>query len=331
MTDRCNERCVYCMPPEGVPSVPHASILTYDEILRIVRISAGMGFTKFKLTGGEPLVRSGLPFLVREMKKIPGVSQVTLTTNGLCLAGHMKELAEAGIDAVNVSLDTLDPELYGKITRRNGLDDVLAGIGALLSFPAITCKIDCVLLGIPEQKLTDIAGLAKEKPIHVRFIEMMPIGLGRQMLAHDCSDACLSENGTADLMQEVRFLTADEAMEILEKEYGRACRADVVLGNGPAVYYAFPGFTGKIGFIGAITHKFCGNCNRLRLTSQGFLKSCLQYSEGENLRAALRGGADDAELEKLIAGAVSCKPEGHRFLSERIEKEEENGMSGIGG
>jgi cyclic pyranopterin phosphate synthase len=331
VTDRCNERCVYCMPPEGVPSVPHASILTFDEILRLVRIAAGLGFTKFKLTGGEPLVRRGLPSLVGEMKRIPGVGQVTLTTNGSLLSGQMKELADAGLDAVNVSLDTADPELYRNITRGGRLQDVLDGLDAALSFPGIVCKIDCVLLGMKEQKLTDIAAFAENRPVHVRFIEMMPIGLGKKMLFHDCGDAFLPGNESDALAAEGHFVSCRTAAEILEKEFGSLEKVDITLGNGPAEYYALPGFCGKIGFIGAISHKFCGTCNRVRLTSQGFLKTCLQYSEGADLRSLLRGGADDREIEEVLRKTVFSKPREHSFLERSIEQEERGTMSGIGG
>ena len=178
VTDRCNLRCVYCMPEEGVEQVAHEEILTYQEIVRIAGLCARMGISKVKLTGGEPLVRPRIPGLIRQIKEIPGIQKVTLTTNGILLKDQMQELAESGLDSLNISLDTLDRECFCKITRRDLLDGTLDGIKEAMKYPEVQLKINCVPLGLEEQDLCGIAEFARKNPVHVRFIEMMPIGYG---------------------------------------------------------------------------------------------------------------------------------------------------------
>lgn len=309
LTDRCNLRCAYCMPEEGVDMISREEILTYGEIVRVCRIMAEMGLKKIKLTGGEPLIRRDLTALVRRLKAIPGIEKVTLTTNAVLLQDLMEELSEAGIDGINISLDTLNKELYTKIVKRDMFDQAMKGLEAALKHPEINLKINCVPMGLPEQELTDVAELAKSHKIHVRFIEMMPIGLGKQF----------------------HFINEQEILAKLEAKYGKATPYEGKLGNGPSHYYSFEGFQGKIGFISAISHKFCGDCNRVRLTSQGFLKTCLQYNTGNDLKVLLRGGALDEEIKELIARTIDEKPIGHRFLEERISNENSLGMSQIGG
>lgn len=307
--DRCNLRCVYCMPEEGLELTSHEEVLTYGEIVRICKIMAQTGLKKIKLTGGEPLVRKDLPNLAKRLKAIPGIEKVTLTTNGVLLPQLMDELSEAGIDGINISLDTLDRELYAQIARRDQLEEVKKGIEAALAHPEISLKINCVPMGLPGQNLTEIAGLAKEHKIHVRFIEMMPIGYGKNY----------------------RFVSEKEILEQLQAEFGNATVFRGSLGNGPCHYYNFEGFQGKIGFISAISHKFCSECNRVRLTSQGFLKTCLQYNTGSDLKGPMRLGASDEELKELIVKTINGKPVGHRFLEENISNENNLNMSQIGG
>lgn len=307
--DRCNLRCVYCMPEEGLELTSHEEVLTYDEIVRICRIMAQTGLKKIKLTGGEPLVRKNLPDLAKRLKAIPGIEKVTLTTNGVLLPQLMEELSEAGIDGINISLDTLDRELYSQIARRDQLEEVRKGMEAALAHPEISLKINCVPMGLPGQNLTEVAGLARDHKIHVRFIEMMPIGYGKNY----------------------RFVSEKEIMGQLEAEFGKAVVFKGSLGNGPCHYYSFEGFQGKIGFISAISHKFCSECNRVRLTSQGFLKTCLQYNTGNDLKGPMRLGASDEELKKLIIKTINDKPVGHRFLEEDIINENNLNMSQIGG
>ncbi len=346
LTDRCNLRCVYCMPEEGVPRVRHEDILTFDEILRVCRAAADLGIRKIKLTGGEPLVRRNTPELVRLIKELPGIEQVTLTTNGILLKDQMAALALAGLDGVNISLDTLDPKEFRNITRRDGLDQVLEGLHAALEVSGLNVKINCVpIAGFEEEtiscseernssgirqaegeqnkrnlietaelernsrNLIKIAELAARYPVHVRFIEMMPIGLGRQF----------------------RLRSEAEIREILEKEYGPMVPDSEIYGNGPSHYYSIEGFRGRIGFISAVSHKFCDKCNRIRLTSEGFLKGCLQFGEGESLRDLMRGGCSEKELRDAIRRVIAAKPEGHHFYENPTGQDEERIMSQIGG
>lgn len=299
VTDRCNLRCKYCMPENGISCVSHTDILTYDEIERICRIGAGMGISKIKLTGGEPLVRKNLSALVGMLKKIPGIQQVTVTTNGILLKEQIDGIVSAGIDAINISMDTLDPEGYREVTRGGQIKDVLSGLDAACSFPGLRVKVNCVpLKESVDDEYVRMAGLARERDISVRFIELMPIGLGKKFHGR----------------------TGEEILGILKKTYGVPKPYKGKLGNGPAVYVQFPGFRGKIGFISAVSHQFCHTCNRIRLTSEGMLKPCLHYGGGTDLRILLRKGADDGELEKVMRDAVSGKPECHHFR-ELYEKE----------
>lgn len=309
VTDRCDLRCRYCMPEEGVPLVDHESILRYSEIVRLGKIFASLGISKIKLTGGEPLARRELWKLAEELKKAEGIRQVTLTTNGTHLKEAMAPLAAAGIDGINMSLDTLDEEEYFQITRRRKLDQVLEGFYEALKYPEIPLKINCVPLEQSEESLCRMAELARDYPVHVRFIEMMPIGLGH------------GKKGPGE----------EELRQILENHFRQSRDYDQSLGNGPARYIQFEGFQGKIGFISAVSHRFCSTCNRIRLTSQGYLKTCLQYETGADLREPLRQGASDEELRGIIEQAVMKKPEGHTFFQKQGELEEKRIMSQIGG
>lgn len=302
LTDRCNLRCIYCMPETGIKKVEPEKILKWDEILRICRVMAGLGITRIRLTGGEPLVRPKIPRLIREIKEIPGIRNVTLTTNGVFLEEQMEELFLAGLDGLNISLDTLDAGCYETITRRDELEKVKRGIQKALQYPSVSLKINCVPLGIEKQKIRDVAELARIYPLHVRFIEMMPIGRGKEF------------SGVPE--EKIKELLTDHFGEMTPYE-------GVPLGNGPCHYYELDGFQGKIGFISAVSHKFCGACNRIRLTSQGYLKTCLQYTAGADLRAILRSGGTDEELTEAIRHALEQKPDGHRFEEER-EKNRRN-------
>lgn len=309
VTDRCNLRCVYCMPEEGIEMVSHRDILSFDEICRLTRVFASMGISKIKLTGGEPLVRRGLPDLAKQLKQIPGIAQVTVTTNGILLGEQIEALAEAGIDGINISLDTKNPQVFEKITCRNMFEEAKKGLEKALEHPEIPLKLNCVPMGIPGQDPAGMAELAKDYPVHVRFIEMMPIGLGKKF------EVC----------------TEEMMLEELQNRYGTYHKFEGSLGNGPGHYYTFPGFVGKIGFISAVSHKFCSSCNRVRLTAQGYLKTCLQYDVGTDLRALLRKGASDKELRAAAEEAILRKPTGHQFDKEPSEHEEKHMMSQIGG
>ena len=309
ITDRCNLRCVYCMPEDGVEAVSHLEILNYDEIERLTRIFASLGIYKIKLTGGEPLVRRGVADLVKRMKAIEGIEQVTITTNGIELARQMEELAEAGIDGINLSLDTLNPDVFEKITRRRSFDHVMEGFRAALKYPEIPLKINCVPMGMEGQNVVELAELAREYQVHVRYIEMMPIGLGKQF----------------------DFCSEDSILRELQKRYGNYEICNEVLGNGPGHYYSFSGFKGKVGFISAISHKFCASCNRVRLTSQGYLKTCLQYEIGTDLKEMIRKNVSDEQLREEIRKTIDRKPVGHQFTESPKENGETHTMSQIGG
>ena len=311
VTDRCNLRCVYCMPEQGVESIPHDKILRFQEIVRICRVMARDGLHKVKITGGEPLVRKGVTSLIRDLKQIEGIDNITITTNGVLLRDLYDELVDAGIDAITVSLDTLDPDTYCRITRRDEAARVMEGIRYAFLKNRVPLKINCVpVLGVKDQQLTDIVEMARNHPVHIRFIEMMPIGLGSQF----------------------PFVKEDELRRWLEERYGRFEPCFDVPGNGPCHYYSVEGFCGRIGFISAVSHKFCHECNRIRLTAEGFLKTCLQYDCGVELKPFLEAGCSDEELAKKIREAIDGKPLGHNFDGARKETgREQRGMSQIGG
>ena len=313
ITDRCNLRCRYCMP-EGVELVPMKNILSYEEIEMVCQAAAKAGIRKFKITGGEPLVRLGCPELIGKIKKIPGVEQVTMTTNGVLLSKYLPELLKNGLDAVNISLDTLDRERYQVITGRDELFRVLESVDQAVD-AGIPVKINSVLQkGMNEDEFLALARLTLEKKRDVRFIEMMPIGMGKDF----------------------RGVSEEELLEILGKKLPPfSIYEGEPLGNGPCHYYDVEGFSGKIGFISAVSHKFCGECNRIRLTSQGFLKTCLQYAAGRDLRAVIRNGGSDEEMKKVILEALAEKPDGHVFggslEKQKEDKTEKLCMAQIGG
>lgn len=309
VTDRCNLRCVYCMPAEGVTPLTHQEILTFEELERICTCAAKLGIRKVKLTGGEPLVRLGIVDLVRRLKAIADIEQVTLTTNGVLLGEMAFDLADAGLDGVNVSLDTLDRQEFSRITRRDELSRVLSGIDSAIK-AGLRVKINCVPTKKSDMEgLISIAALAKEKPVQVRFIEMMPIGLGERF----------------------EGIPKERLKACMEKKFGSFSPCDEVCGNGPAAYYSLKGFAGHIGFISAVTEKFCGNCNRVRLTAAGFLKLCLHYDCGIDLRKPIRSGIDDQELLARMEQAIAHKPAAHQFDQRAVPHQERHSMAQIGG
>lgn len=306
ITDRCNLRCRYCMPDE-LPFIPHEEILRYEEIIRICTIAAGLGIRNLKITGGEPLVRKGCTQLMASLKVIPGIEHVTLTTNGVLLEENLGDLVQLGVDGINISLDTLDREGYRRITGRDELSRVLSGLRAALD-AGLKVKLNCVPLeesGI--ENLLKIAALAKDDRLDVRFIEMMPIGHGQ--------DFAPLEAGAV----ERAVLAAWPDLTPSEKKRG----------FGPAQYYASPQFKGAIGFIDAVSHKFCQRCNRVRLTGEGYLKLCLCHGEGLDLRALLRAGATDQEISTAMEIAIAGKPAQHSF--DEGQTSEGRNMSQIGG
>lgn len=309
ITDRCNLRCRYCMP-EGVDLVSMGEILTYEEIERICQAAALEGIRKLKITGGEPLVRKGCTGLIRRLKEIPGIEQVTLTTNGVLLKEYAEELAQAGLDGINISLDSLDRERYRWITGRDELHKVLHGLEASLS-AGLKTKINVVLQrDINENEWESLAELAKAYPVDVRFIEMMPIGYGKQF----------------------EPVYNEDLVRMLREKEPELERDNLVHGNGPAQYCRIPGYQGSIGFISAIHGKFCGSCNRIRLTSQGELKPCLCYGDSYDLRQALRTaeGSCVEPLREILREVIAKKPKQHCFESLK-EITEDKRMVQIGG
>lgn len=288
VTDRCNFRCIYCMPKCGVKQLPHAQILRYEEILHIVEIMAQLGIHRFRLTGGEPLVRPHLYQLVEKLKKIDGVETVALTTNGFLLHEQLDDLVSAGLDEINISLDAMSSNLFEKITCFPGIENVFKSIFRALSSP-IKVKLNCVALGINDSELSSIAELARNNKLDVRFIELMPIGLG----------SCFSTRKENEIISLIRHITGPLIPDIQSDK------------EGPCKYYTADGFLGRIGFISPISHKFCHRCNRIRLTSDGFLKTCLQYNCGMDLKPFLN--SEDDILKSAIIQAVQNKPACHNF------------------
>ena len=309
ITDRCNLRCRYCMP-EGIKKVPMSSILTYEEIERICRAAAELGIRKIKITGGEPFVRLGSTGLMRSIKAIRGIDEVTVTTNGQELYKYIDELREIGIDGINISLDTLDPDRYRYITGRGDLERTLQAVD-LAAASGIRTKVNCVLQkGFNEDEIFGLAKLAFDKGIDVRFIELMPVGIGDPEVG--ISNTVVLER----LMERWPDLEPDASIH----------------GNGPAVYYRRTGINGGIGLISAIHGVFCSSCNRIRLTSQGKIRPCLCYDTETDLRPFLEGMDD--KLREALREAILSKPESHCFNSEKPAASgctEHRLMSQIGG
>lgn len=308
VTDRCNLRCCYCMP-EGVQDVGMKNILTFEEIWEIVRTGVSLGITHIRITGGEPLVRKGCVDLIRGIREIPGVETITMTTNGVLLGNYGKQLKEAGVDGVNISLDTLDPEEFYKITGKRELQEVLAGIRA-----AKTAGLPVKLNAVNRKELDPIplVRYAQEENLPLRFIEMMPVGYGKKYVGR----------------------SNEELRETLEAVCGKAeCMTNREelsrMGSGPAVYYQFSDLKVPVGFISAIHGKFCDTCNRVRLTAEGYLKLCLCYDKGEDLRRVLREGEKE-NLRTIMEQTIFRKPAAHCF-EHPAEMTETHEMVKIGG
>lgn len=310
ITDRCNLRCRYCMP-DGAEWIPMKEILTYEEITEVCQEAVKLGITRFKITGGEPLVRRGCPEVIRMIKNIPGTELVTLTTNGLLLGEQLEALLSAGLDAVNISLDTLDIKKYEWITDFDKLAVVLSSIEKAVA-SGIPVKINAVLQkGMNEEEWLPLTELARKLPLSVRFIEMMPIGYGN-----------MSES-----------ISNEELKETIRKYYGNLTEDSRVYGNGPAVYYSIEGFQGNVGFISAMHGKFCNLCNRIRMTSTGDLKPCLCYEQRWALKPALRMENPEKrreEIQNILRKSIENKPQMHCFEDTR-QVTESHPMGQIGG
>ncbi len=318
ITDRCNLRCQYCMP-QGIKQTMMSDILTFEEMVHIVSIGAKLGIKKIKVTGGEPLVRLGCCDFIKMLKSIEGIEQVTITTNGILLNRYMDDLIKAQVDGINVSIDTLNKELYQKLTGFDKLDDVLQSLKTLTKYD-IPVKINAVSIDLYEygrrygidvskKDYQNLIELSHDNKIDVRFIEMMPIGYGKNF----------------------ETVNHQDFLQQLHQDY--ILREDQTIhGNGPAVYYKIDGYEGSIGLISAIHGKFCDSCNRIRLTSQGYLKTCLCFNDGVDLRSILRSDSHNKDelLEEAIKDAIIHKPFAHRFESKEDISEDKN-MYMIGG
>jgi len=306
VTDRCNLRCMYCMPPEGVPQLRHEDILTYEEIVRFLRISVQAGISKVRLTGGEPLVRKDLDILIREISALREDVDISLTTNGTLLARQAENLAAAGLKRVNVSIDSLDPDTYHRITRTGDLADALAGLEAALEAGLEPVKINVVVLEHLFDELEGFVDLVRRLPVHVRFIEYMsPCG-----------------------MFDGSYYVSAEEIKVRLGEHGELTRSDVPpLGAGPARYYSLRGARGTIGFISPVSSHFCPECNRLRLTADGKMKPCLFSRQEDDVKEILRKSGDDAPVLEAIRLSLSKKPRDHGGFPESSGRS----MSQIGG
>lgn len=307
VTDRCNCRCAYCMPADGVPMLRHEDVCSFEELARITGACCELGVTKVRLTGGEPLVRRGLPSLVRMLRAVPGVRDLALTTNATLLAPVAEELAEAGLDRVNVSLDSLRPERYAAITRGGRLADALAGIEAARAAGLAPLKVNCVLMGgVNDDEVADIAALARDQPVDVRFIELMPIG-------------------EAARWPRARFLPAEAVLEAVPELEPVASDDVGPARDGVAELFSAPGWAGRVGLIRPMSHRFCAGCTRIRVTADGRLKPCLHSADEVDLRR-LSGEA----LRDAILAGIALKP-AHHGMDGAHASESARAMNEIGG
>ncbi|MGD9696086.1 MAG: GTP 3',8-cyclase MoaA [Thermoleophilia bacterium] len=293
VTDRCNLRCRYCMPAEGMRWLPREELLSDEELERVVRLVAGMGVTDVRVTGGEPLVRAGLPDLIARIRRTPGIREVSITTNGVLLAGAVDDLVAAGLSRVNVSIDSLDPDRFAHVTRRRDLDRALAGLAACERHPQLRpIKVNAVALrGISEPDVLPLAELARRTPYVVRFIEVMPLDAPRSWTR----DAVLSGAELREMVA-ARWPLVEAARE---------------RPSAPATRWRFADGAGELQFVASVTEPFCAACDRLRLTADGQLRTCLFAEDETDLRGPLRAGATDEDLAAILRVAVLGKGPGH--------------------
>ena len=310
LTDACNLRCVYCMP-EDITFRPAATLLQDDEILTLVKVAASLGVDKVRLTGGEPTIRRGVVELVRAISAIPGIQRIAMTTNGIRLGELAGPLADAGLCQVNVSIDSLQPDRFHRITRRGDLDDVWRGIDAAQAAGMDPIKLNCVVTrGFNDDEVSDLAKLTLVNPWEIRFIELMPLG-------------------SVATFQQDQVVPSAETRQRIEAELGPLTLESGHNGHDPAKHYRLAGALGRLGFISSVTEPFCSGCNRLRLTADGRLRLCLLRDDEADLMTPLRAGADFATLRRMMAEAAYRKPWGHRLEEHDIAKSRE--MSQIGG
>ena len=292
ITDRCNLRCTYCMPPEGIATLDHGAILSYEEMLRVARVAVGLGIEKIRITGGEPLVRRGVVPFVAQIAALPGLRDLSMTSNGLLLAEMAGPLRQAGLRRVNISLDTLRSDRFEQIARHPGLERVLAGIREARRVGLAPLKVNVVALkGINDGEILDFVAFAQREQCEVRFIEFMPT----------------ATRG----WESNQVLTAAEILRVIASRYPlQPVTGEEQQAHGPSRTFRLPG-GGRVGVISPLSEHFCGTCNRLRLTAEGRLRSCLFSEDETDLKPLLRGPADDAALTAALLGAVQRKPERH--------------------
>ncbi len=310
VTDRCNLRCTYCMPAEGIKTISHEEILSMEEIARLVRILAGQGIRKIRLTGGEPLVRKNIEALIAQCRAVEDIEEISLTTNGILLPTMAADLKASGLDRVNISLDTLDPERYHQITRLGDLNLVLRGIEEAKSVGLTPIKINAVAIkGFNEGEILDFARLAIDKELHVRFIELMPVGEASEI--------------------KETHISMEEIIETLEKEFQLV---EIPFGKhaGPSKDFEIEGTKGRVGVIAALSNHFCSRCNRMRLTADGRFRPCLYSSLEYDVREMLRNGSTDEDIASLYQAVIGLKPKEHHMLLDRYECSDRR-MSQIGG
>lgn len=310
VTDRCNLRCLYCMPEEGIDLMKHKDLMTFEEVEYLVRSIVPLGIKKIRLTGGEPLVRLGIADLIRKLRSIEEIEDITLTTNGILLEEMALELKKAGLSRVNVSLDTLDEGKFKEITRWGSLDKVLAGIKKSLEVGLTPVKINVVAIkGFNDDEFVKLAEFAYNNPLQVRFIELMPIGESDE-------DAIL------------KHYPIDDIKKLIEEKYELKA-TDRIKTNGPAENYEMVGGKGSLGFIGALSHKFCSSCNRLRVTADGKMRPCLYKDLEYDVLELIRKGASMEEIKAFVEEVILGKPEGHDM--EKGWGDQKRKMSQIGG
>lgn len=310
VTDRCNLRCVYCVPEGGIQLKPPDEILSYEEMELILREAVPLGLTRVRLTGGEPLVRRGVTEFVRRVCSIPGIEDVSLTTNGILLDEMAGELYRAGIRRLNISLDTLKPERYRELTRGGDLHDVQRGIEKAIDLGFSPVKLNVVLIrGINDDETDDFVELCVKKPVHVRFIELMPLGEADR----------LAPTGWVSVLSVLDYVRSRFTLFPVE-----------VAGNGPARSYRGLGWKGTIGFISAMSLHFCDSCNRIRLTSDGKLNPCLASSLEFSVKEAVRSAFSREKVRRVLLEAIAAKPLGHRMADGRRTGSERM-MSRLGG
>lgn len=311
VTDRCNLRCRYCMPEEGIDNLGHYTILSLEDLARLIKVSTSVGIRKVRFTGGEPLVRKNIAQLISYISQVAGIDDIAITTNGILYSSMARELKNAGLKRVNISLDTLSAAKYSFITRRGDLKDVRSAIFTALEMEMHPVKINTVIIaGFNDNEIMDFARLAYDYPLHIRFIEFMPIG-------------------DLHFWKKERMISIDQVKKQIEQKY--ELQVDkTVKGNGPAKNYRLTGGQGSIGFITPMSNHFCSECNRLRMTADGKLRGCLYDKREIDLKTAIQSGVSDEELKQLFKKAIEIKPERHH-MSDGWGNENKRKMYQIGG